>query len=220
MSSPQVHLRRATIEDAPDIRALSAQLGYPDPSSRTVGRLEVILGEKDHAVLVACLADESVVGWIHVFVAHRLESDAFAELGGFVVAENQRGHGIGRLLLPAAEKWVLDQGLGKLRGGCEPSVSQGLDPGPIFRRPATATGRCRDHVDSPRPRNRPVGKSIRLQSRRTHESSQLQIHRQEQATRTAWSFSPRMTSRRPTVRLEGSGYPMGRRVPECREHLQ
>jgi len=115
MAGRPVHVRTAIAEDASDIRALSAQLGYPDPSSRTVGRLELILREKNHAVLVACLADESVVGWIHVFVAYRLESDAFAELGGFVVGENQRGRGIGRLLLLAAEHWVLERGLAKLR---------------------------------------------------------------------------------------------------------
>lgn len=115
MASRPVHLRPATVEDAPAIGELSDQLGYPDPSKRTEGRLVFLLGEKDHAILVACLADESVVGWIHVFVAHRLESDAFAELGGFVVAENQRGRGIGRLLLLAAEKWVLERDLEKLR---------------------------------------------------------------------------------------------------------
>ncbi len=115
MAGRPVHLRAAIVEDAPDIRALSAQLGYPDPFSRTAGRLEFILREKDHAVLVACLADESVVGWIHIFVAHRLESDSYAELGGFVVAENQRGRGIGRSLLLAAEHWIREQGLAKLR---------------------------------------------------------------------------------------------------------
>jgi len=115
MEGRPVHLRTAIGKDAPAIGALSAQLGYPDSSRRTVGRLEFILREKDHAVLVACLADESVVGWIHVFAAYRLESEAFAELGGFVVAENQRGRGIGRSLLLAAEHWVRERGLAKLR---------------------------------------------------------------------------------------------------------
>ena len=50
-----------------------------------------------------------------MFISQRVVSDAFSELGGFVVAESYRGQGIGRMLLGAAESWALEQGMQKLR---------------------------------------------------------------------------------------------------------
>jgi len=52
---------------------------------------------------------------MHVFLAFRVESDPFAEIGGFVVTEQHRGRGIGRLLLVAAEDWAKNHGIKKLR---------------------------------------------------------------------------------------------------------
>jgi GNAT superfamily N-acetyltransferase len=65
-------------------------------------------------VFVACTAGK-VVGWVHVFLALRVESDQFAELGGFVVSRKYRRSGIGRQLLAAAEEWVVSRGVAKLR---------------------------------------------------------------------------------------------------------
>ncbi len=64
---------------------------------------------------MSCRPDGSLCGWLHLFVAHRVESDRFAELGGLVVAEEDRGKGIGRRLLAAAEQWVKGRGITKLR---------------------------------------------------------------------------------------------------------
>lgn len=108
-------IRRATVADAPVIAELSRQLGYPTSLTQATDRLGVVLTSKEHAVLVGCSADRSVVGWIHVFLALRVESDPFAELGGFVVAEQHRGRGIGKRLLAAAEGWAVGQCVPKLR---------------------------------------------------------------------------------------------------------
>ncbi len=43
--------------------------------------------------LVAEDKDKNVIGWIHVFIAVRIESETFAEIGGLVVNENIRGYG-------------------------------------------------------------------------------------------------------------------------------
>lgn len=66
-------------------------------------------------MLVACLEDGSVVGWIHVYIAMRVESNPFGELGGFVVEENHRRRGIGSALLGAAETWLTGRGIETLR---------------------------------------------------------------------------------------------------------
>jgi GNAT superfamily N-acetyltransferase len=56
-----------------------------------------------------------VVGWIHVFAAHRLESGPFAEIGGLVVGEEARGRGVGKRLLAAARSWAFERGIRELR---------------------------------------------------------------------------------------------------------
>ncbi|MCG8460087.1 MAG: GNAT family N-acetyltransferase [Holophagales bacterium] len=108
-------LRPATLVDAPVLAELSRQLGYPSSPEQTEQRLLAILGSDDQKVLVACSADGTLVGWIHVFLAHRVESGPFAEIGGFVVSEGHRGQGVGTELLAGAEDWVAERGVSRLR---------------------------------------------------------------------------------------------------------
>jgi GNAT superfamily N-acetyltransferase len=77
-------------------------------------RLRSIGSRPDHAVLVA--ADGArLLGWVHVFVTRRLETDARAEIGGLVVDESCRGRGLGRALVRSAEAWARSYGLRLLR---------------------------------------------------------------------------------------------------------
>lgn len=108
-------IRNATLADADSMAELSEQLGYPSLVQQIIKRLSRILRSREHLVLVASLPDGLVAGWIHVYVALRVESDPFAELGGFIVAEGLRSRGLGRSLLEAAEEWVREQGVRKLR---------------------------------------------------------------------------------------------------------
>ncbi len=113
-----VDIRRATMDDSSALADLSTQLGYPTSQIQSANRLGVILDSNEHSILVACLADGTVVGWVHVFLAFRVESDPFAEIGGFVVAKEFRRQGIGRCLLAAVEEWVIQSGIAKLRVRC------------------------------------------------------------------------------------------------------
>lgn len=107
-------IRSASMSDASAIAELSHQLGYPTSGEQAESRLSAVLGSTEHAVIVACV-DGDLVGWIHVFLALRIESDQFAELGGFVVAETHRRRGIGRRLLATVEQWVVTHGVAMLR---------------------------------------------------------------------------------------------------------
>ncbi len=107
-------IRLAKAEDAAAIAGLSKQLGYPATAEQSKSRLEAVIGSNEHAVFTACDGGE-VVGWVHVFLALRVESDPFAELGGFVVSASHRRRGIGRRLLAAAEDWTAGRGVTKLR---------------------------------------------------------------------------------------------------------
>jgi len=110
-----VMIRKADAGDAVQLAALSEQLGYPAAPQQVTTRLEAILQSQTQVVFAACLSDGTVIGWIDVFIALRLESDPFAGIGGFVVDKHHRGSGAGRALLTAAENWARDHGIPKLR---------------------------------------------------------------------------------------------------------
>jgi GNAT superfamily N-acetyltransferase/uncharacterized membrane protein YidH (DUF202 family) len=109
-----IMIRKATFEDAPALADLSGQLGYPTSPAALSARIAPILKSQGHAVFVACAENDAVVGWIHAFVALRVESDRFAEIGGLVVAAPYRRSGIGRRLCSAAQDWASQRNLGKL----------------------------------------------------------------------------------------------------------
>ncbi len=110
-----IEIRSAAPVDAPALARLSAEFGYPAAADGLRERLADLLSDGHHEVLVAFLPDGTVVGWIHVFVAVRVESDRFAELGGLVVSRKHRRRGIGRRLMAAAEAWAVDHGGRRLR---------------------------------------------------------------------------------------------------------
>ena len=110
-----VTIRAAVIEDAIPLAGLSSQLGYPAMNQEMVRRLSLLLGFKDHRLIVACLDDGALIGWVHVFIAHRVQAESFAELGGFLVAEGHRNRGVGKRLLAAAEDWAIHCGFKTLR---------------------------------------------------------------------------------------------------------
>lgn len=107
-------LRRATLEDSDVLAALSGELGYPTDPAALRSRLGLIDRREDELVLVAERAG-TVVGWVHIFAAVRLESEPFAELGGLVVRTDVRGIGIGHALLASGEVWARDRGFRDLR---------------------------------------------------------------------------------------------------------
>ena len=108
-------IRRLTAVDAPGVRNLNDQLGYPMSTEVVQSRIETILNRQDHAAFVAEKNGE-VIGWIHVYVSHILEStNSFVEIGGLVVDEEQRGLGVGKALVKAVEEWTIQSGFDDIR---------------------------------------------------------------------------------------------------------
>ena len=108
-------IRRAALDDAPVIADLTNQLGYESTVEQSEKRLTKVLDSKNHVVFLACLPDTEVVGWIHIFLAFRVESDCFAEIGGLVVSSAYRNRGFGKSLIAAAEEWSKKNRITKLR---------------------------------------------------------------------------------------------------------
>lgn len=110
-----VVLRVARESDSLQLARLATQLGYPSTEGDIAARFARIRTEGAGEVLVAVNADDVVIAWTHVFLARRLESATFAEVGGLVVDESRRGAGIGEKLTRAAEEWAQARGAAILR---------------------------------------------------------------------------------------------------------
>jgi GNAT superfamily N-acetyltransferase len=76
-------------------------------------RFDKVLSMPDNGIYVAEL--DSIIGWIHVALIQTLESNAFVEICGIVVAESYRGSGIGTRLIAVAESWAREKECYQLR---------------------------------------------------------------------------------------------------------
>jgi len=103
-------IRPMAAGDAEGVAALSDQLGYPALPADISRRFWDIQGNPDSRVLVCEGEGGSVLGWLHVFGNHLLESNPDAEVGGLVVADGARGRGVGTALMAAAETWARERG--------------------------------------------------------------------------------------------------------------
>lgn len=108
----EMKIRKATAADAPALAQLSGQLGYPVEPVTMAKRLERILPRDDHVVFLAETAD--VVGWTHAGQQEILEVGTLCEIWGLVVADGQRGKGVGRHLIEAVEDWARRRGLAEV----------------------------------------------------------------------------------------------------------
>jgi len=108
-------IRAASPEDAAVIAGLATQLGYPNTPEQIATRLRDVLDQPGSEVLVALDDDGTVIGYGHVFGAHRVDSNPFAEIGALVVDETRRSRGTGAALVAAMEAWAIEQGYRELR---------------------------------------------------------------------------------------------------------
>jgi GNAT superfamily N-acetyltransferase len=99
------------LEDAPDLAALSTQLGYPASADEIAGRLSRLLSRAEHLLRVAESPGGEVIGWVHAEERQILESPAWCEIMGLVVDAAHRDRGAGRALVEAVEAWARERGL-------------------------------------------------------------------------------------------------------------
>ncbi len=113
----KIIIRLASESDALEINNVSKHLGYSElTADESLLKLRDLLNTTYNKVYVAEL-NGCVVGWLHIFYAHRLASDNFYEIGGLVVSPDARGRGVGRDLV----KYAQIQNDGKFRVRCNES---------------------------------------------------------------------------------------------------
>ena len=100
-----IQVREAVAKDINEINSVSAHLGYSPSSINTAeNRLNDILNSESDFLWV-CTEGNTIRGWLHLFVALRLASPKFLEIGGLVVEESSRRQGIGRELVNEAIRY-------------------------------------------------------------------------------------------------------------------
>ncbi len=108
-----VSIRDAMPADAERIVALALQLGYETPLAHVEAVVHSV--SDDRAILVAVVPRAGVVGWTFVAREDTLIASRRAAIYGLVVEDEFRGHGIGEMLVEAAEEWARKQGCATLR---------------------------------------------------------------------------------------------------------
>jgi GNAT superfamily N-acetyltransferase len=111
----ELRIRSIELRDAEAVAELIGQLGYQRTSESV---REWIAGlercAKTQAAFVACVGNE-IAGWIEASIERRLQSPAFALIGGLVVKDGSRNRGIGARLCTQVERWARERGVGKVR---------------------------------------------------------------------------------------------------------
>jgi GNAT superfamily N-acetyltransferase len=103
-------IREARDTDAQAIAELSAELGYPATAEVILQRLAFARQLGGHTLLVA-EEEGRVVAWMDLSISHHIQSGAYVEIGGLVVASDARGGGIGSRLVAAAEEFARSNGI-------------------------------------------------------------------------------------------------------------
>lgn len=104
-------IREAVLDDAAPIARLLGELGFPSAPESVRQRLRSMLAFGE-SVLVA-QHDDDLLGVLTVHVTPVLHRpDPVGRLTALVVTERERGSGIGRALVDAAERLLRDKGCG------------------------------------------------------------------------------------------------------------
>ncbi len=106
-------IRPAAVADAPRVAELNGTLGYAANHEMMTTRLARVIATETHAIFVAEVSGE-IVGWIEGAEREILAVGKFGEICGLVVADGQRGRGVGRQLVDAVEGWLRSRGHGEI----------------------------------------------------------------------------------------------------------
>ncbi len=116
MTANKLTIRAPETADYPRLAELAGELGYPCTAEDIARRLAGLANiSPQHAIFVAQRTGEPIAGWICMAVQGTIESDAHAEVTGFVVGSEFRSQGVGEQLLARAEAWAREYNVHSVR---------------------------------------------------------------------------------------------------------
>lgn len=105
------NIRLAELSDQHSIDRLSQHLGYPSlDHSATKSNLEALIKSPTDQIWLY-QKDQAILGWIHVFIAYRVASKPFIEIGGIVTDPQHRRIGVGQQLVNRATQWAAEKNM-------------------------------------------------------------------------------------------------------------
>ncbi|UJF21203.1 GNAT family N-acetyltransferase [Shewanella sp. OMA3-2] len=106
-----MNIRPAVLADNHEIERLAHVLTpAAEPEHQSGDALTLLLNSDGHRIWVADLG-ETVVGWLHAYLAVRVGVAPFIEIAGLIVDEQHRSEGIGSKLVAEAIAWAKSVGV-------------------------------------------------------------------------------------------------------------
>lgn len=107
-------IRHATSTDAPALKNLLIQLGYPQLTVEETNQKISRYSQENYGLLVIEV-DQNVAGFISLHWFDIFHSPGtIGRISAFCVDEKHRGKGVGKTLLRAAEDYLISKGCSKL----------------------------------------------------------------------------------------------------------
>lgn len=110
-----IEIRTAAPEDAPGLVPLLATLGYPTPAPVIAERIRALRDIDPSGTILLAVREGQILGFatLHATpVLHR--PTAVGRITGVAVTADAQGSGVGRLLVAAAERSFVDQGVSRM----------------------------------------------------------------------------------------------------------
>ncbi|WP_099204371.1 GNAT family N-acetyltransferase [Scatolibacter rhodanostii] len=108
-------IRGATLEDSEAIYQLNCdEMGYTYDLEKTRQRMQILLADTSHCILVA-ISEGEIVGYIHANSHDLIYSDSLKNIMGIAVKKQFKQQGIGTKLLGAIESWAKNCGCAGVR---------------------------------------------------------------------------------------------------------
>jgi GNAT superfamily N-acetyltransferase len=111
MFNSQVIIRDAHEGDIEALTVLMNDLSYPTTIAEMQVRFEAIVTHPDYRTILAVI-DNEIVGMAGLHKGNFYEKNGmYLRILAFVVKQNVRNKGIGKILIKASEEWAVEQGL-------------------------------------------------------------------------------------------------------------
>jgi GNAT superfamily N-acetyltransferase len=110
-----VQIRVATLADSEALARLLGQMGYPIDADAAERHLRVLIQDGRHNLVLVATVGIVVSAVIAGHLIPMLQQEApLGRITALAVDEDQRGLGIGKRLMQAAERWFAERGVSRL----------------------------------------------------------------------------------------------------------